>query len=478
MNKIMNIRNILFLFISVLMLTIIMVCYSTSTSPLYPASYGWDSALFRFFGSELLHGKALYRDIWDHKGPVIYLINAVGALGGTGNRGFNVLFLLQLASLFVTFLLMYLTCKIIKEQVSYLFFCFSFICSISIFIETMEGGNLTEEWSLPAISCSIYLFVRYCFNLQKEKNHPCRYALIHGICFSLLAFIRVNNAISIFCGAVVIGIYLISQKKWKNLFQNLLFGLAGVALITIPIIVYAWSEKIFDDMIYAIFFYNFIYLKESTRITFTGLYFFQRYLPLILSSFCIIISLIKTRSVRLIDNIAIAMVAGNAIILIRSNIYLHYFTIFIPVFMFVMMLYFHNFMEIYLPLYFFLFLFFAIDAHVYQPINHELVAKKNFPSVSYIPKTERKSTVVINVSPAIYLNTGIKSCSRITSNQSIHLKIDKEMKDEFITTVLTEKPFWIITNCGNSFDEIDELLKKEYSPRFNDPGACYFRRNE
>ena len=51
--------------------------FSTSTSPLYK-DYQDDSAIFITVGKMLKDGKVLYKDIFDHKGPVFFFIEYIG----------------------------------------------------------------------------------------------------------------------------------------------------------------------------------------------------------------------------------------------------------------------------------------------------------------------------------------------------------------------------------------------------------------
>ena len=47
-----------------------------------------DSGVFQYVGWRLLQGDIAYRDVWDHKGPAIYYIDALGiVIGGTGGWG-------------------------------------------------------------------------------------------------------------------------------------------------------------------------------------------------------------------------------------------------------------------------------------------------------------------------------------------------------------------------------------------------------
>lgn len=51
---------------------------SASTSPLYKDLCDGDSSIFIFFGKAITLGKDAYRDYFDHKGPILFYINALG----------------------------------------------------------------------------------------------------------------------------------------------------------------------------------------------------------------------------------------------------------------------------------------------------------------------------------------------------------------------------------------------------------------
>lgn len=68
-----------------------LLLFSYSTSPVYSISWGHDSAVFQIIGKGWLDGYIPYRDLFDHKGPLLFLINAVGYMVG----GKNGLFVLQ-----------------------------------------------------------------------------------------------------------------------------------------------------------------------------------------------------------------------------------------------------------------------------------------------------------------------------------------------------------------------------------------------
>ena len=66
-------------YISILILCIVgcvfVLLFSYSTSPIYRDFYIEDSAIFLTFGKFWSQGLVPYRDMFDHKGPIIYLVN-------------------------------------------------------------------------------------------------------------------------------------------------------------------------------------------------------------------------------------------------------------------------------------------------------------------------------------------------------------------------------------------------------------------
>ena len=60
--------------------SITILLLSTSTSFLYSYYEQLDSIVFQQIGKEWLNGVLPYRDIWDLKGPLIYLLNSIGFL--------------------------------------------------------------------------------------------------------------------------------------------------------------------------------------------------------------------------------------------------------------------------------------------------------------------------------------------------------------------------------------------------------------
>ncbi len=66
-----------------LLLVVLVMAVMVPVSPAIEHTPGRDAGVFLYVGSQILEGKVPYRDVWDHKQPLIFFINAAGlALSG------------------------------------------------------------------------------------------------------------------------------------------------------------------------------------------------------------------------------------------------------------------------------------------------------------------------------------------------------------------------------------------------------------
>ena len=483
--KKLSLRELLYLIILFFILTGLMLIFSTSTSPLYPNEYGYDSAFFRFIGDSILKGKTIYKDIWDHKGPVFYFLQAIGALHGTRNEKISLIFVMQICSLAASVYIMDRTDRLeAKTKHQRLRFALLLTCALSVcftFFSGGEAGNLTEEWSFVPICFSLFLFVKYALNASQIPTHPCRYAFWHGINFALLAFTRINNAISICAGIVIIGIYLIYKRQWKNIFQNILSGVLGIAIITIPVMLYFQQKHALNDMLFAVFGFNFRYIDQNTHIDLNPANLFIKYFPIIFTLLIWIIHFFRAHKLCLIDAISLAVIISNAGLLLHNNIYTHYFVVYFPVLFFTLILYVRPNHRLEMILTLCLSIIYIRTSFQVAKTDISADYSPSFRTENlFIPKSERNSAIAVNVNPKIYLNTGIFPVSRFAANQSLLFSVMPEFEEEFHSTIENEQPLWIITPCKleNTLLKIRHLIETQYEYRFSDTPYCFYRQKE
>ena len=292
--------------------------FSYTTSPLFPYSYGWDSAFFQLVGAGMTKGYLPYRDFYDMKGPWLFLIEYAGQRLIYGRMG---VFLLQGVSLWLTLSL----CRKISER----YFdvkgiwrqMLTSIPFFLIFAVTMEGGNLTEEWSLPFLFFSLYLSLPYL--LEERKEHSPLHAFAYGCCFGILALIRITNTVLICAVMLIMFISLSAARRWKDLIINFAAFLLGIAAAFVPPLLYFGIFGEIKDMLYCTFIFGFQYGTEGFGWG-TGAIFL---LTLIMPVFIFVVCGVKNIRVWIL---LVLYVVGTCVALGMGNITLHDYTLILP----------------------------------------------------------------------------------------------------------------------------------------------------
>ena len=226
-----------------------LLLYSFSTSPFFIRE-GGDSAIFKIMGLAVLQGRIPYRDIFDHKGPVLYLIEALGQWMIPGRNG---ILMLQCLSMSITLMFLFKMAKLFVGNVLSFIWVIVALCIMGVFF---HDGNMTEEWNLPYLIVPLYFALSYLSN-ESGMFHPNKYAFLYGLCFGMAFFIRPNDAVAQ-VGGVMFGVivWLFYRKAYKNIFQNVLFFLLGLLIIAIPILIWFGINGALGDLYFGLLEFN------------------------------------------------------------------------------------------------------------------------------------------------------------------------------------------------------------------------------
>ena len=135
------------------------------------AKPGGDSLIFMYVAQGILEGEVPYLDRWDHKGPLLYLINAVGLLieESWGIWIVQALFLLG-ASTFAFLAL--------RKPFGTLPALFALALFLAFFARFVQSGNFTEQYGLLFQFLTLYLFLRS-HELPNPAPSQARFAFLH-----------------------------------------------------------------------------------------------------------------------------------------------------------------------------------------------------------------------------------------------------------------------------------------------------------
>ncbi|MBE8951090.1 MAG: hypothetical protein SR3Q1_10950 [Quinella sp. 3Q1] len=298
-----------------------LLIFSTSTSPLYD-SWGDDSAIFQAVGRGWAEGLLPYVDLFENKGPLIFLIDAIG-YSIAPRVG---IFLLQIPAMYLSFLLAWRSLGIFlsgKMKLAAAIFMFMHYA-----IYTLDG-NRTEEWSMPFLMAATYFFLR---GLKAEKfSCPPLYGFIYGLGFGTCVLLRTTNAAPLCLCAFLSAVFLIQAGEFKTLLKNLLNFCAGAVIVVLPFVIYFAAHGALYDALYGTILLNLNYTANASSYPLNEIYFWYvvtNFFPLILLLLSSFLALIKQRNNLTVSGFFIGV--AMLIFMIKLRPYIGYCVLIIP----------------------------------------------------------------------------------------------------------------------------------------------------
>ena len=201
----------------------------------------------------MTEGKVPYTDLFDHKGLLLYAINAIGYMISVN---FGVM-LLQIVHLTLTLIVWYKMWAIIKEKwIKYLLLVFMLMCLYPFY----ANGNMTEEWSLLLNSYPLMLYVVNIQNGRKEFSSLQLFEI--GLCAGGMALIRVNNMAPLVGLILYCFIIACLNRNFKYILRAFLFMSCGFAFPVLLAVAYmgiVGGMQGIKDMYYANITFNLEY---------------------------------------------------------------------------------------------------------------------------------------------------------------------------------------------------------------------------
>lgn len=232
-----------------LILSSLFLLLCTKNSPLYEMNDWQDVNAFFTMGKSMMHGVVPYVDLFEQKGPLLYLIYGIGSL--ISESSFIGVFILEV--LFFTVTLYYMS-KIINlflsEEINYLL-----LPLIAIFILTSRvftHGGSCEEFCFPFIIVSLYIFTKY----LKTKIISNKETIIVGLMASFILWMK-YSLLGFHIGFILVVILnLLKEKNYKGLLQKSIMFIIGFLIGTLPWLIYFGINNGLDKLIDVYFLFN------------------------------------------------------------------------------------------------------------------------------------------------------------------------------------------------------------------------------
>ena len=299
-----------------------LILFSQTLSPLYSIE-ACDSSVFKLMGQAVLHGKVPYADLFDHKGPMLYAIQALGQWLIPGRNG---LFILAVIGLSISIFCWYQSARLFTSPFKGII---AILLSLFTYYFYAEYGNLTEDWNIPFISVAYYQILSLLFKEESEKLFiP---GVVVGLCLAGSFFIRPNDAVA-FIGAPVLGllIWLIKEKRVHDVLVWIGGFVLGFSIIASIFIIWFAYHNALNDLWYGLIGFNAKYatgikglLKGCLKITKLS------YVPFVVT---LIVLATQIKGNRIIYILIPSTIA--AYVLQGNNAYMHYWIVWVPVIFF------------------------------------------------------------------------------------------------------------------------------------------------
>lgn len=203
------------------------------SSPGYPINDWADANIYLTIGKGMTQGKVVYRDLYDHKGPLLYALHALCAL--LSFHDFLGVYLME-----VLFAAAFLGC-------AYKLLClyemrrpaWALLPVLALLVYTslsFAQGDSAEEMCLPLAAYTLYHVLRH-FHREDKRMHAGGLVL-EGALFGCVFWIKFTM-IGMQTGLLLVLLWQAARRRdWRELWRELGLLLAGFALSTLPWVVY------------------------------------------------------------------------------------------------------------------------------------------------------------------------------------------------------------------------------------------------
>ena len=246
---------------SLLLAAVFVLFFGECNTPLGPR-VGSDNAMYLTMGTALANGYAPYSDIFDHKGPLLFLLQMLPQLFTAGYSTFAV-YLQEVLFLFASLRILHAMGERLCAKESWVLELTYLAC----LGPAMDGGNLTEEYAALFILAGLYVVLRVFDDGEALEGAPKRLflpaALLGG--FAMLAFLtRANNALGL-CGMTLgLAAYLLLKKKFAHLGACAGGFIAGMLIAALPVVLWlAWHGALWDAF-YGSILHNMMYAATGS----------------------------------------------------------------------------------------------------------------------------------------------------------------------------------------------------------------------
>ena len=246
-------------YIYIFIVSFLTITLNSKCSPLYPINNWTDPNAYLTVGRGILKGYVPYRDLFEHKGPILLFLHAIGA--SLSYNSFHGIWILEIIFCFLFLLLVYKTTQLFFSRNSFLIIPIAAVLTYSC--KAFEAGDSAEEFCLPLMAYSLYVGCRSLLNKELPTKKEFLFVGITSACIFWIKYSMTGFYLGWF---LTFFIFALVNKQMKNLFSGIIAIIGGLFFVSIPIFAYFAINSALKDLFWA-YFYNNLFRYTDTGTT-------------------------------------------------------------------------------------------------------------------------------------------------------------------------------------------------------------------
>ena len=233
-----------------LLAAVLLITLCSKSSPLYPLNDWVDANCFFTVGKSMLSGLLPYRDLWEQKGPFLYMLHAVSAM--ISYRTFFGVYLLEIAAAFGFLWYSYRACRVLTEK-SMVLVLLPLMGALVFSSRPFAHGDSVEQLALAPLAYALYQGL-----LVVERKQPMRFG--HAVAIGItsgMVFWSKYTLVGLYIGWILVVTLVTVKEAGMGALLRLFGGIfVGLLLITVPILLYFLLQGELSDLVQSYFIDN------------------------------------------------------------------------------------------------------------------------------------------------------------------------------------------------------------------------------
>ena len=237
-----------------MLLSAIFIGLASKSSPLYPLNDWVDVNYFFSMGRFIVDGMVPYRDLYEHKGPVLYFVFAIIAL--FSQESYVGVYLLEVVTYGLFLFYSGLIAQLYLDKTRIIYLLIAIIAALLPMSWSFTHGGSVEQHCLFMLAYALYSFLRA---MQENRALSAKEAIINGVFAGIMLWIK-YTMLGFYLGLALFVIvwYFSTKQTWKQLLLTIGHFFIGIAAVSFVVFLYFAINGALSDLFNCYFYDNIV----------------------------------------------------------------------------------------------------------------------------------------------------------------------------------------------------------------------------